>query len=223
MKTPFEDLSKNIYGQQIDVFARGNQELESQAIKVCYPAIAAMLVPEEYAALVLTARMDAELRLLLTNVLHRQGDVDELCFSMNAPLSTFSSKISLAYVCGLLTQKMFEAINCCRQIRNAYAHNENPYTAREDKKYLKSRKKLLELNQSYTSACVQRLVADSPASRNGDSTAPNPSEVTAIMVSICDNLGVAAFYSKASKLENRALAIPAFYGPEDAPELITSS
>ncbi|MEO8165927.1 MAG: hypothetical protein ABI619_11090, partial [Betaproteobacteria bacterium] len=120
MPTPFDDLAQRVYGSSINEFARGNEYLEKHAMEVCYPAIASLRIPEEYSALVLTARMDTELRKLITNAAHRQGDAESLMFNpnSNAPLSSFSAKICLAFFAGFITEKMYSAITCCRHIRN---------------------------------------------------------------------------------------------------------
>lgn len=220
MPAPFDDLAKRVYGDSINEFARGNDYLEKHAMEVCYPAIAALRVPEEYAALVLTARMDTELRKLIVNAAHRQGDAEELMFnSLNAPLSSFSAKISLAFFAGFITEKMFAAITCCRRIRNAYAHNENPLDARNDKKYTKNRTKLLELDAAFTTNCIEKMERLCDNARQHDDNVSTRSPVTAIMVEISDNLGTAAFFSMHARSIQKPSVIPAFYGPTDIPEI----
>lgn len=213
MTTPYDELARQLYGESINDFARGSQYLEKHAIGVCYPAIAAMLVPEEYASLVLTCRMEMELKALITNGAHNLGNPDKLAFK--GPLSTFAAKIKMAYFLGFITERMYHAIDCCRHIRNAYAHNENPYEARENNNYKSNRKSLLELDPEFTARSRSKMQALFNSAQQQDSLVSAASEVTAIMVAICDNLGSAAFFSKFAKSVRVQSVIPAFYGFTD--------
>ncbi len=62
-------------------------------------------MPEKYAAIVLTSRMDNELRKMIKRVLHRQGDAEELLFDFNMAFGTFSAKAAAAYSFGFITKR----------------------------------------------------------------------------------------------------------------------
>ena len=53
----FDEMVRARFGVEIDAYARGSEEMESHAIRSCYPAIAALELDESYASLVMTARM----------------------------------------------------------------------------------------------------------------------------------------------------------------------
>jgi hypothetical protein len=68
------------------------------------------------------AKLDTSLYLLLTRaLLPTAGNEDEL-FEGEAPLSSFSSKINLAYRLGLIDSQFAHALHLIRKIRNSFAH-----------------------------------------------------------------------------------------------------
>jgi len=204
-----------VYGDQIAAYARGSDVLEKAAVNVSIPAIAALTMPEEYAAIVLTSRMDNELRKLLERALHRQGDAEELLFDFNMPFSTFSAKAAAAYSFGFLTKKMYEAITSCRKIRNAYAHADNPDDARASKDYLKHKPRLMGLDPEHTGQSIEKFRQLHAGCTGLIGVTAEYNDVSAVMLAVCENLGSAAFFALATA-ELPPRVVPAFFGPDDA-------
>jgi len=213
-ESPLDNLARQLFGDSINHYARGNEELEQHALDVCRPATIALSLREEFSALALTSRMDQELRTLLSNGLCKQGNAQELLFDTYRPLATFAAKIDMAYCIGFTTKKMYDALTLCRRIRNMYAHFEDPHAVRQTDKYQTYRRQLLELDADWTADQIQRLSA------LGDpSNAPDDNHVAAIMVGVCDCLGSAAFFSVNATQLPQSNVIPCFYGFDDTPEL----
>jgi hypothetical protein len=204
-----------VYGDQIAAYARGSVEMEKSAINVVSPAIAALTMAEEYAAIVLTSRMDNELRKMLNCVLHRQGDAEVLLFDFNMPFGSFSAKVAAAYSFGFLTKKMYEAITSCRKIRNAYAHADDPDDARKSKDYLKHAPRLKALDPEHARESIKKFKALRARCAGLIEVTPECSEVSAMMLSVCENLGSATFFSLGAA-STKLRVIPAFYGADDA-------
>jgi hypothetical protein len=209
-----EEMAKRVYGDEIAYFARGSAELEKQAIRVSIPAMAALTLSEEYASIVLTSRMDNELQKFLQRALHKQGDAEELLFEFNMPFGTFSAKIAAAYSFGFLTQKMYDALTCCRKIRNAYAHSDNPDEAKTSKDYTKYVPRLLRLDPEHTAECVAKLQDLHIRCMGLITVLQKVSDVIAVMLKICDTLGAAAF-TAGGAADQRPHAIPAPFGAQD--------
>jgi hypothetical protein len=189
--------------------------------KVCIPAMAALTLPEEYASIVLTSRMDNELQKFLQRALHKQGDAEELLFDFNMPFGTFSAKISAAYSFGFLTHKMYDALTCCRRIRNAYAHSDNPDEAKTSKDYTRSAPRLLCLDPEHTAECVAKL-RDLHARCMGVITVlPKVTDIVAVMLKICDTLGSAAFTAHGAVNESPRV-VPAPFGAQDMLDVTSS-
>ena len=121
-KMRLQEHVMTVYGDQIAAYARGSDTLEQVAVSVLIPAIAALTMPEEYAAIVLTSRMDNELRKLLERALHRQGDAEQLLFEVNTPFATFSAKAAAAF--RMLT--WMTAFTACSWIRPAKSRRRAP-------------------------------------------------------------------------------------------------
>lgn len=211
-----EEIVQKIYGEPIGDYARGSERLKTDAINVCIPAIVALTLPEEYAAIVLTSRMDNELRKLLERTLHRQGNPGDLLFKYECPFGSFSLKIKAAFGCGVLTRKMYNVLDLCRKIRNAFAHNDNPDDAKESSDYKKCKPKLMNLDADYAADCIARFRTLRDRCKDAIASVPEFSEVSAVMLAACDNLGSTAFFAGPAKSHN--LRFPcAFFGPRDLP------
>jgi hypothetical protein len=206
-----------VYGDQIAAYARGHGGMEQSAINVVAPAIAALTMPEEHAAIVLTSRMDNELRKMIERVLHRQGNAEELLFEFNMPFGTFSAKIAAGYSFGFITRKMHNAVTSCRKIRNAYAHADNPDEARQSKDYKKHRTKLMALDRAHAKRTIGKFRELHASCKKLIEVTPACSDVSAVMLSICEDLGSAAFHSILAA-EDRFRVAPAFFGVDDAIE-----
>lgn len=204
-----------VYGREIAAYARGSDALERSAVHNVEPAIAALTLPEEYAAIVLTSRMDNDLRKMIERVLHRHGNPDKLLFDHTMGFGTFSAKIAAAYSFGFITKKMHEAITCCRKIRNEYAHADNPDDARSTEKYIDAARRLMCLEPGHTQSSVEKF-RELHVRCTGIIEVVSPaSDVSAMMLSICENLGSAAFFSLGAAF-TKLQVVSAFFGPEDA-------
>lgn len=63
-------------------------------------------------------------RLLEKSLLNTAGGVLADAFeSSNGPFSSFSNKITVCYLTGLISKKMYDDLNLIRKIRNTFAHN----------------------------------------------------------------------------------------------------
>ena len=206
----FEELAKEAYGDAIKAYSRGDEALKSQAVRDCYPAVAALELDESYASLVLTARMDHLLAKIIERGAGRQGSAKKLLYDFPKPLSGFSAKINMAFFLGFITEQMQTALDCSRNVRNAYAHSDSPDDARQDKKYVKHKRKLLNLDSEYTDECLRQL-----SELNGNDLDKDTHGVSAIMLNICDSLSsvvnITGLYSSSIKPK----VIPAIYGFED--------
>ncbi|QOF76074.1 MltR family transcriptional regulator [Variovorax sp. 38R] len=110
-------------------------------------------------ALVLAANLDNRLReLLIAHFLPVDGSKKEEIFEGNGPLSTFSSRITVANLCGLLSEAEHHDLNLIRKIRNFFAHEEENLNFASQK--ISSRCKSLRLGQE--------LHADHPNSDDGN-------------------------------------------------------
>lgn len=74
-------------------------------------------------AVVIASLLDEILKEVLQNFLIKDDKNDKEIFEGNGPLSSFSSKITLCYRLGLISQYEFKIINTIRAIRNDFAHH----------------------------------------------------------------------------------------------------
>lgn len=73
--------------------------------------------------IICAATLDTQLEKLIKNILLQEKNTDDDIFEGgNAPLSTFSSKIILAYYLGLISEHERKTLDCIRKIRNKAAH-----------------------------------------------------------------------------------------------------
>ena len=77
------------------------------------------------AAVILTASIfeDALYRILKNHLVACASSTDEMLDGANAPLSTFSAKISAVHRLGLVSSKFCRDLHLVRKIRNEFAHN----------------------------------------------------------------------------------------------------
>ena len=217
-KPRLETIVMSIYDERIKNYARGYDSVHSYAVDNCIPAIVSATLPEHYAAVVLTSRMDNELRKLLARAVHRQGDDAELLFKYNCPFGTFSAKINAGYSFGFLTKKMYDTLNCCRKIRNVYVHADNPDDAAASKDYIKFRDKLLSLDTEYTSDCSSRFLDLREKCKEAIAELPQFSIVISLMLHVCEGLQMTAFY--AHSVQSNTPRFPcAYFGTRDNPAL----
>lgn len=74
-------------------------------------------------AIVGAAWVEEALSGAVTSFLHTHGKSQERLFSGNAPLSTFSAKIDLARLLGIITDSIWSDLHSIRDIRNIFAHH----------------------------------------------------------------------------------------------------
>lgn len=73
--------------------------------------------------IICAATLDTQLEKLIKNILLQEKNTDDDIFEGgNATLSTFSSKITLAYYLGLISEHERKTLDCIRKIRNKAAH-----------------------------------------------------------------------------------------------------
>lgn len=75
------------------------------------------------AALTAAAMLDDRLKDILSAFLANTKTAKELLSGFNAPLGTFSSRISAAHALGLLQDNEFKEITLIRKIRNEFGHS----------------------------------------------------------------------------------------------------
>jgi hypothetical protein len=197
----FDQLSKCLYRDAIDEYAHGQEEMETHALAVCLPATAALTEAEEYASIVLTSRMNKELETLIEHGGQRPG-------------RTFFANIELAHRERFITNKMHKALHLAREIRNCYAHQEDPDRVRRGNEYQGFKEGLLSIDFEHTEYCVHRMNA---AKRpDGEFQTALTSEVVAVMVWMCENLGNAASCAGPFCRPAECRVIPAFFGFDDA-------
>lgn len=78
---------------------------------------------ERSVVLTLAAFADDTLELLLLNYLREPKQAKELLNGFNAPLGTFSAKVKVAFVLGLIREDHHKTLEIMRKVRNRFAHN----------------------------------------------------------------------------------------------------
>jgi DNA-binding MltR family transcriptional regulator len=77
-------------------------------------------------ALIGAAFLDDALKSMITGFFVDDQKVVESLLGNRRPLSTFSSRINLAYCLGLITKEQFTDLNFIREIRNEFGHTRHP-------------------------------------------------------------------------------------------------
>lgn len=104
MGTAF-DLNKEL--GDINLF---NSEIETTSDRAC--------------AIVSAAFLDNTIQNIIMSFLCKDSSTqDRALFNQNGPLSTFSSKVIIAYRLGLISKKEYDNLNVIRKIRNCFAHD----------------------------------------------------------------------------------------------------
>jgi len=75
------------------------------------------------AALLCCAYLDDLIRDTLAAFFVVGSESDRLLEGFNAPLGTFSARVTAAYACALITEDEFSELNRLRKIRNEFAHS----------------------------------------------------------------------------------------------------
>lgn len=80
-------------------------------------------------ALILAANLENRLKDLLTDFLINMSPAAlKEIFEGTNPLSTFSSRITMAFSLGLLSEQEYHDLNPIRRIRNSFAHEEHGWS-----------------------------------------------------------------------------------------------
>lgn len=74
-------------------------------------------------ALLAISFLEEELKILLKKCLVEIPKVEEIVFSFNGPLGTFSSKIEMAFFLGKISKTIKNELNLLRKIRNHFGHS----------------------------------------------------------------------------------------------------
>lgn len=72
--------------------------------------------------IVMISILDNQLEMILKEFMITDKKTDEKIFNNNAPLSNFSSKISMCYYLGLISNYEYRMLENLRKIRNIFAH-----------------------------------------------------------------------------------------------------
>lgn len=83
-------------------------------------------------ALMAAAYLDYELEELLHKYLLDDPKATSNMLKNNGPLSTFSSKIEIAYLLGLIGKNTRKDLNLIRKVRNEFAHKSDPLSFEDD-------------------------------------------------------------------------------------------
>jgi len=215
--SPVDELAEKLFGKEISHFARGNSVSKRQATRDVHPTIAALQFPEEYAVLILGTRMDAELETIIRNGLHKQGNAKRL---LDRLFSNFATKIGVAYACGFITKQMYDALELVREIRNLYAHSEDPFAVRASDEYKRHSTSLLNLNKDLTEKSSMELHSFRLHADPNSAAKVEDFELVGILVTICDRLGSAAFFSLNGLEMPQISVIPAYFALTDTPEMV---
>src|SRR5438046_1761220 len=78
------------------------------------------------AALVCAAFLEEDLKALLERYFIDVPKVVSRLLDQSGPLATFSAKIDLSFVSGLISEEMYRALHLLRRIRNSFAHYHKP-------------------------------------------------------------------------------------------------
>jgi mannitol operon repressor len=78
---------------------------------------------ERGAALSAGSLLDEKLKDILTAFLAEVAATNDLLSGFNAPIGTFSSRISASYAMGLIQEDEYKELNIIRKIRNEFGHS----------------------------------------------------------------------------------------------------
>ncbi len=83
-------------------------------------------------ALMAAAFLDNKIRILLKSFFLDRPKIAEELFQSYGPLGTFSSRIDMAFMLGLLTSETYKDLHLIRKIRNDFSHTALPLTFSEE-------------------------------------------------------------------------------------------
>jgi DNA-binding MltR family transcriptional regulator len=85
------------------------------------------------AVLMSAAFLDDKLRELIEKRLVQDRKISRRAFDFNGPLGTFSSRIDLAYLLGIIPKNAQRDLHTIRSIRNQFAHHASPLSYDDEK------------------------------------------------------------------------------------------
>ncbi|MBO0347509.1 hypothetical protein J0X15_19925 [Roseibium sp. CAU 1637] len=98
-------------------------------------------------ALVMSSRLETSLTQLIELYMQKKNrDLRDKIFRGYGPLSTFSSKIDVAFAFGLINSEDRLILDTVRSIRNAFAHTDEDNLTFDDAKIMKLIKKFPDVN-----------------------------------------------------------------------------
>lgn len=114
------------------------------------------------------AMLDQQLELILRRYLlpAASKSEDEKVFGANAPLSSFSGRITMAFRLGLIPQVVANMLNRIRKIRNDFAHDVTVQSLNESDVYKSHIAELSQVHHGAENAMLVKLqLDDNPANR----------------------------------------------------------
>jgi hypothetical protein len=108
--------------------------------------------------LISTGFIEQQLKEVLLGFMLENKTADELVDGTNAPLGTFSARISASYVLGLISEKEHHDLTLIRRIRNDFAHD--IHTSFETSSVIDRCKALRLKAQDYTSEKMGEVVVN---------------------------------------------------------------
>lgn len=85
------------------------------------------------AVLMAAAFLDDKLKLLLQQRMVQDKKLGRQVFEFNGPLGTFSARINLAYLFGIIPKNAVRDLHTIRAIRNQFAHHASPLSYEDEK------------------------------------------------------------------------------------------
>lgn len=93
--------------------------------------------------LMAAAYIEDKITQLLETYMVQNKKIQEKIFDGNGALATFSSKIDISFLLGLIPKKIYNDLSILRKLRNDFAHNAKPITFQTD--YIRNRCKALKV------------------------------------------------------------------------------
>lgn len=147
MGTQTEELEKYVDGIKEIIKNHPNTELAKRELEKIeeFQDFRTSLMSETDRGSVLMAAAFIEDKLLqmLQDFMVENESIQKKIFEGNGVLATFSSKIQVAYLLGLIPKNIFDDLNILRRLRNDFAHNAKPISFKTD--YIKDRCEALQV------------------------------------------------------------------------------
>src|SRR5206468_5368147 len=116
------DLIASCLWISIDLLVRGMKRKITKLDEVADFRFSLSNETDRGAALVCAAFLEEDLKALLERYFTDVPKVVSRLLDQSGPLATFSAKIDLSFVSGLISEEMYRALHLLRRIRNSFAH-----------------------------------------------------------------------------------------------------